>query len=315
MTTASSFENPTRDTRLETNYSEKTSRPLKWFLAIRPKTLGISVAPVIVGSVLAWYEALIWSWTAFCLTLFAALMIQAGTNLYNDAIDFERGTDTPQRLGPRRATAEGWFSSLEVKRAAYFSFILAFLSGIPLAWIGGWPIIGIGLLSLAAGYAYTGGPKPIAYSTTGEVFVFLFFGLSAVMGSYYLQAGTLSFNALFVSIAIGLLASAVLLVNNYRDLDTDVLANKLTLTHYLGRKNSQRLYTTLVLSPFALPLLMVDVPTGGWLVLTALPFAVLLIHRFNSETPGPEFNGILAQTAQLQLIFALLLSIGLVAVY
>ena len=283
-------------------------------LAIRPKTLGISVAPVIAGSVLAWHETLNWSWPTLFFTIFAALMIQVGTNLYNDAIDFERGTDTPERLGPRRATAEGWFSSLEVKRAAYISFILAFLSGIPLSWIGGWPILVIGLFSLVAGYAYTGGPKPIAYSTTGEIFVFLFFGLIAVMGSYYLQAGTLSLNALLVSIAIGLLAAAVLLVNNYRDLDTDVLANKLTLTHFLGRRHAKHLYLMLIISPFLLPLIMTNRPNGSWLVLIALPFALLLVRRFTNESPGPEFNRILAQTAQLQLIFAVLLSVGLVSI-
>lgn len=250
----------------------------------------------------------------FFITLFAALMIQAGTNLYNDAVDFERGTDTPARSGPRRATAEGWFSSVEVKRAAHISFALAFLSGIPLAWIGGWPIVVIGLLSLVAGYAYTGGPSPIAYSSTGELFVFIFFGLIAVMGSYYLQAGTLSVNTLPVSVAIGLLAAAVLLVNNYRDLDTDILANKLTLAYALGRKNSRRLYATLVLAPFGLPLLLAGTDRGGWAVLAALPLALWLVRRFTVETAGAEFNRILAHTAQLQLIYALLLCIGLAAV-
>lgn len=295
-------------------YPVKIKKHLQWFLAIRPKTLGIAVAPVIAGSVLAWYETPNWSWSTLTITLFAALMIQVGTNLYNDAVDFERGTDTPERLGPRRATAEGWFSGLEVKRAAYVSFVLAFLSGIPLSWIGGWPIVVIGLLSLLAGYAYTGGPRPIAYSTTGEIFVFIFFGLFAVMGSYYLQAGSLSINALLLSVAIGLLAAAVLLVNNYRDLDTDIRANKLTLTYFLGRKNSQRLYAILLLCPFLLPLLMRNVSGGGWPVLAALPLALLLIRRFIDETPGPKFNRLLAHTAQLQLIFALLLGIGLITV-
>jgi len=288
------------------------NRQLRWFLAIRPKTLGIALAPVIAGSVLAWVETPDGSWPTFFITLFAALMIQIGTNLYNDAVDFERGTDTPARLGPMRATAEGWFSSLEVRRAAYTSFALAFLSGIPLTWIGGWPIVIVGLISLAAGYAYTGGPKPIAYSTTGEIFVFIFFGLIAVLGSYYLQAGTLSLNALSVSIAIGLLAAAVLLVNNYRDLDTDILAGKLTLAYLLGRKNSQRLYAILLLCPFALPLLLIEAPGGSWLILAALPLALLLIRRFIKESPGAGFNKILAHTAQLQLIYTLLLSIGLV---
>lgn len=299
---------------VETVSRQTLNRILKWFFAVRPKTLGIALAPVLAGSVLAWHETAHGSWPTFFITLFAALMIQVGTNLYNDAVDFERGTDTPERLGPKRATAAGWFSSGQVKRAAFISFSLAFLSGIPLVWIGGWAIVIIGLVSLVAGYGYTGGPKPIAYSATGEIFVFIFFGLIAVMGSYYLQAGTLSFNALFVSIAVGFMAAAVMLVNNYRDLDTDILANKLTLAYYLGRKNSRRLYTILILGPFVLPLLLDEAGAGGWLVLSALPFGLLLMRRFIKGPPGPEFNRILAHTAQLQLIFTVLLSIGLAAV-
>jgi len=298
---------------LEKPYSKKIAKHSKWFLAVRPKTLGISLAPVVAGSMLAWHETQLWSWSTLVITLLAALLIQVGTNLYNDAIDCEQGIDTPERLGPKRATAEGWFSSTEVKRAATICFISAFICGIPLIWIGGWPIVIVGLLSLAAGYAYTGGPRPIAYSTTGEIFVFIFFGLFAVMGSYYLQAGSLSLNALLLSFAVGLLAAAILLVNNYRDLDTDILANKLTLAYTLGRRNSQRLYAALVLTPFILPLLMVDPPPGRWLVLAALPFALLLTHRFAKEYPGPVFNDILAHTAQLQLFYTLLLSVGLAA--
>lgn len=298
---------------MEKQHPNKMSRPVRWFLASRPKTLGISIAPVVAGSVLAWSETANWSWIKFLFTLLSALMIQIGTNLYNDAADFERGTDTKQRLGPKRATAEGWFNSAEVKRAAMVSFMIAFLSGIPLVWFGGWPIVIIGLFSLAAGYAYTGGPKPIAYSTSGELFVFIFFGLAAVMGSYYLQADALSVNALSVSIAIGVLASAVMLVNNYRDLDTDAQAQKFTLAHLLGRKRCQHLYTLLLLTPFSLPLAMENAVAGIWLVVAALPLALLLIRRFKTTAPGTEYNRILAHTAQLQLLFALLLSIGLAA--
>lgn len=285
-----------------------------WFLATRPKTLGIAIAPVMAGSALAWLDTANWSWLTLVLTLFSALAIQIGTNLYNDAVDFEHGTDTPARLGPKRASAEGWFSSDQVKLAAHISFFLALLAGIPLTRLGGWPILLIGLSSLVAGYAYTGGPKPIAYSTTGEMFVFIYFGLAAVMGSYYLQTGGLSLNALLVSIAVGSFAAAVLLVNNYRDLDTDILANKLTLAHRLGRCHSQRLYTTLVLAPFVLPLLLIDSGIGTWLILPLLPFALLLAWRFRHQSPGPDFNRTLSYTAQLQLLFVLLLIIGLMAI-
>lgn len=282
-----------------------------WFLAIRPRTLGISVAPVITGSSLAWAETSQLAWLPALAALAAALLIQIGTNLHNDAVDFERGTDTPQRLGPPRATAQGWFRATEVKRAAHLSFGLALLFGIYLVWVGGLPIVAIGLLSLVAGYAYTSGPKPIAYSATGEFFVFLFFGLAAVMGSYYLQHAPLSLNVFLAGCAIGSLAAAVLLVNNYRDLDTDEKAGKLTLAHYLGRSKSRRLYSLLLLPPFALPLSLADSSQGPWLVLAALPFALLLSYRFNAIRPGVRFNRILAHTARLQLVYSLLLGIGL----
>ncbi len=288
------------------------SRTRQWLLAIRPKTLTISVAPVMTGSALAWAVLGRIDWLTAVAALGSALLIQIGTNLYNDAADFERGADTPGRLGPERATAQGWFSADEVKWAAILSFGLAFLAGIYLAWIGGWPIVIIGLLSLIAGYAYTGGPRPIAYSATGELLVFLFFGLIAVMASYYLQAAPLSMDIVATACAIGSLAAAVLLVNNFRDLETDERADKLTLAHYLGRANSRLLYAMLVLFPFVLPWVLASIGGGKWLVLAALPLALHLLYRFYKEHPGPVFNQILARTAQLQLLYAALLSIGLI---
>ncbi len=160
------------------------------------------------------------------------------------------------------------------------------LIGLYLVWRGGWPIFAIGLTSLLAGYAYTGGPKPIAYSASGELFVFLFFGLVAVLGSYYLQTLSLSLNALAAACAIGFLAAAVLLVNNYRDLQSDRKAGKLTLTHYLGEHRSQQFYALLILAPFLLPLLLTGVGTGIWLVLLALPLAWLLLRRFLERKAG-----------------------------
>jgi 1,4-dihydroxy-2-naphthoate octaprenyltransferase len=279
---------------------------------MRPRTLGISVTPVITGSGLAWAEISGLDWVTALATLVAASMIQIGTNLYNDAADFERGADTSARLGPPRATAQGWFRIDQVKRAAHFSFSLAFLVGIYLVWVGGLPILVIGLFSLLAGYAYTSGPKPIAYSAMGELFVFIFFGLTAVAGSYYLQGAPLSPAVALSGCAIGALASAVLLVNNYRDLETDEKAGKLTLIHYLGRNRSRRLYTLFLLSPFVLPLALVDFGPGPWLVLAALPFALLLRYRFNNIAPGAGCNRILNHTARLQLIYGLLLVCGLI---
>lgn len=282
-----------------------------WLLAIRPKTLGISVVPVLVGSSLAWSDQATLQWLPALAALLAAMLIQIGTNLHNDAADFERGADTAERLGPPRATAEGWFSAPQVKQAALASFCAAFLIGIYLVWVGGWPIVTIGLLSLLAGYAYTGGPRPIAYSATGELFVFLFFGLLAVCGSYYLQTASVTLDSLICAVAIGLLAAAVLLVNNYRDLETDRRAHKLTLTHYLGRERARQLYVLLLLLPLALPVAFNQQRDGSWLVVLSLPFALWLLQRFSREPPGPGFNALLADTARLQLLYGVLLSIGL----
>lgn len=236
-----------------------------WLLTIRPKTLGISVAPVLTGTTLALAEHHTLLWSPALAALACALLIQIATNLHNDAADYERGADTPDRLGPKRATAEGWLSAAEVKRAAYGCFGLAFLIGIYLVTVGGPPIIVIGLLSLAAGYNYTGGPRPIAYSSHGELFVFIFFGLTAVMGSYYIQTLSLSLNAFLSACAIGSLAAAVLLVNNYRDMETDIKAGKLTLANHLGRCGSQRLYMLLLIIPFTLPWCYSSCQTaGGW---------------------------------------------------
>jgi 1,4-dihydroxy-2-naphthoate octaprenyltransferase len=280
-----------------------------WLLAIRPKTLSLSLVPVVVGIALAWHDTQQFVVLPALAALLAALLIQVGTNLHNDAEDFARGTDTAERLGPPRATAQGWLSSRAVMRGAYTAFGLAFLIGLYLVWRGGWPILAIGLTSLLAGWAYTGGPRPIAYSASGELFVFLFFGLVAVLGSYYLQTLDLSLPALAGASAIGLHAAAVLLVNNYRDLQSDRKAGKLTLAHYLGSRGSQVFYGVLVLTPFLLPLALRL--NAAWLVLLALPLALLLLSRFVRERPGPAFNRILARTALLQLLYGVLLSVAL----
>lgn len=290
-------------------------QPLRrWLLAARPKTLTLAATPVVTGTALAWVDAGLFAWGPALAALLAALLIQAGTNLYNDAADFERGADTPDRIGPLRATAAGWFSAGQVKRAAWLSFGAAFLLGIYLAWVGGWPIVALGLLSLISGWAYTGGPRPLAYTTgVSELFVWLFFGLGAVMGSYYLQTGALSWSAFLAGTALGLLAAAVLVVNNYRDLDADRRAGRQTLAVVLGRPATRLEYAALMATPFLLlPLLSGSLESpGGLLPLLLLPWAGRLLWRFFRDPPGPGFNRLLAQTAQFQTGFGLLLSIGL----
>ena len=285
-----------------------------WLLAIRPRTLSISVVPVMVGTALAWAEHQLFAWVTLLATLGGSLLIQIGTNLHNDAADFERGADTPQRLGPRRVSAEGWLKPAQVRRAAHFSFAGAFVLGLYLVWLGGWPIVVLGLLSLASAYAYTGGPRPVAYTPLGELFVFLFFGLAAVTGSFYLQTHQWSWNALLSGAAVGLPAAAVLLINNYRDLDTDRYAGKQTLAVVLGRPAIRYFYAALLLlAPFAtLPLLGQDL--GG--VMLALPWlslvpAVFLIRRLWYTRIDKRLNHLLAQTAQWQLLFGTLLCMAL----
>ncbi|MBS1129345.1 MAG: 1,4-dihydroxy-2-naphtoate prenyltransferase [Proteobacteria bacterium] len=281
-----------------------------WFLACRPKTLSVSLSPVLVGTAVAWHDSGTLLWLPLLAAALGAAFIQIGTNLFNDVGDFLRGTDTPGRLGPKRATAEGWLTAGKVKAGAWLSFALAFLCGIYLVWHGGWPIVAIGLASLAAGWAYTGGPKPIAYGPLGEVFVFIFFGLVAVGGSHYLQTLNLTPMALLAAVLVGIHAAAVITVNNYRDLDGDATNGKNTLAVRLGRPATRHIYMLEIIAPYALlPLL----GSLGWLAalpLLSLPLALKLIRRFHHEAPGPVFNNILAATAGLQLTFALLLSLA-----
>jgi 1,4-dihydroxy-2-naphthoate octaprenyltransferase len=265
-----------------------------------------------VGTSLAYADTGVIVWLPLLVALAAAMLIQIGTNLHNDVSDFERGADGSERIGPPRATASGWLAPAAVHRAALACFVVAVLMGVYLVWYGGWPIFFLGVSSVAAGWAYTGGPRPIAYSALGELFVWLFFGLGAVMGSYYLQTLGLSAVAFLAAAMIGLFAAAVIVVNNYRDLDADRKIGKNTLAVRIGRTGSKLEYALLMSLPFLL-LLMLGHYKGVWLSALTLPWAIFLISRFWREAPGPAFNRILAQTAQLQLGFGFLFCMGLLS--
>ncbi|MCW8933023.1 MAG: 1,4-dihydroxy-2-naphthoate polyprenyltransferase [Gammaproteobacteria bacterium] len=283
-----------------------------WWLAIRPKTLSISVTPVLLGSALSWESHGLFSILTFIVILVSALCIQIGTNLYNDAADFEKGADTEERLGPQRAAQQGWLNAQQIKLGAFISFLIAFIAGIYLVWLGGITIIILGLLSIMCGYAYTAGPKPIAYSPFGELFVLIFFGFAAVGGTFYLQAHTINLSVLFIASTIGSLAAAILLVNNYRDLDGDRKVNKLTLVHYTGRAMAQKIYIAMIIYPYLL--LFTLLSDYSWLILLSiisLPIAIKLIKYFLKLEISSELNHVLAKTAQLQLIYTLFLSLGL----
>jgi 1,4-dihydroxy-2-naphthoate octaprenyltransferase len=284
---------------------------LRWLSAARPKTLPLAVTPVIGALLLALAQTGRMAPFTALATLLAAACIQIGTNLYNDAKDYERGTDTEDRLGPPRAAAQGWFTSTQVKRAAHLVFLTSFLLGLLLVLRGGWPILLLGVAAIAAGYAYTGGPRPIAYGPYGELFVLCFFGIAAVAGSYYLQTLSLSAGAISLGIALGLPAAAVLLLNNYRDFDTDRTAGRRTLCHVLGRPAARGVYAGLLLAPIGL-MLWGGLPGSTWPVLAAIPLAVALTQRLYDAADGRELNALLARTAQYQMLLVLLYAAGLV---
>jgi len=277
---------------------------------VRPRTLPISLVPVLVGTSLAWLQTHALNVSVMVVALLASALIQIGTNLQNDVGDFRRGADRHGRLGPPRATTLGWLSPREVQAAATMSFAAAISLGAFLVWVGGWPILVVGLASVAAGAAYTSGPLPIAYTRLGEMFVFVFFGVVAVSGSYYLQVLGMTADAMIAGAMVGMLAAAVLVVNNARDIDSDRGAGKRTLAVRLGPRFSRTQYSVLLLAPFA-----VAPALGGtfmWLPLLLLPRALGLVRRMWSETPGPAFNPLLADTVQLQVGFGALLCLAAV---
>lgn len=282
-----------------------------WLAATRPRTLTLAAAPVLAGTALAWAEGATPSWTPAILALISAMAIQIGSNLHNDVSDWERGNDREDRLGPLRVTAAGWLSAQQVRNAAYAAFAFALLLGIYLVVLGGWPILAIGCASLVAARAYSGGKRPISHTPFGELFACIFFGLLAVIGCYWLQASRISSAALFTGAIIGFPAAAVLLVNNLRDIATDLRAGRRTLAAFLGERGARRAYALLMLLPYAgIPFLAFMVGQGAWLALVALPFCGLLIRSVLQGMSGTALNAVLAGTAQCAFGFAVLLSLG-----
>jgi 1,4-dihydroxy-2-naphthoate octaprenyltransferase len=290
------------------------SNAASWLMAARPRTLSLSMTPIAVGASLAWATHREVRWLAVLAALVGSALIQIGTNLHNDAADSERGGDGPDRVGPPRVTASGLLSAHAVKSGATASFAGAALIGIYLVSVGGRPILILGLLSIVSGWAYTGGPRPIAYTPLGELFVIVFFGLGAVAGTYWLCAARLGAAPIEGGLAIGLLTAAVLLVNNRRDVEADARVGRRTLPIVVGPTATVWIYAALMAIPFALlPLIARALPHGRvWPALVALPPTLALIHRFALEPPGRGFNRILVRTVQIQLLFALLLCVGLV---
>jgi len=281
-------------------------------MAARPRTLPAAVAPVLVGTALAWSEGSL-DWLAFAAALLGALFIQVGTNLSNDYSDARRGADTEERLGPVRVTAGGLVPPRQVLIATYASFGLAVVFGIYLIAVAGPVLLLIGAASILAGVLYTGGPRPYGYEGLGEVFVFTFFGLVAVTGSYYVQRLSLEWEAFALAVPVGLLASAILVVNNVRDLDTDRQAGKRTLAVRLGRERTRHLFTAMIVLAYVTALVpWLFGSLGPWvlLILLTLPIAVPLVRTVSTHSDGPTLNEALARTGMLEFAFCVLLSAG-----
>lgn len=283
-----------------------------WGLAIRLRTLPAAAAGVVTGSALAWRDGF-FRLDAAVVCLFTALLLQIGSNLANDVFDFERGTDTAERLGPVRVTQAGLLTPSQVKMGMFVVFGLAALLGLYLAWLGGWPIVLLGLAAILSAIAYTGGPFPLGYYGLGDLFVFLFFGLAAVAGTYYVQAGSVSAAAWWMGIPLGLIITAILVVNNLRDLENDRKAGKHTLAVMFGERASKTQYLICMVGAYlVIPLaaLLGVIPWLSMITWILLPLAVRAA-RIVFTQKGRALNAALARTGQVALLFSILFWIGL----
>jgi 1,4-dihydroxy-2-naphthoate polyprenyltransferase len=285
-----------------------------WLMAARPRTLPAAIAPVLVGTAAAVLSSDRFRAGAFVAALVGSVFIQVGTNLANDYSDARRGADDVDRLGPVRVTAQGLVVPRRVLIATWIAFGIAVAAGIYLATVAGPVILAVGAVSILAGVLYTGGPRPYGYEGLGELFVFLFFGLVAVNGSYYVQVERVDSLPFYLSILIGLLATAILVVNNLRDIDTDARVGKRTLAVRIGRLRTRRLYAVLLLAAYLLlpvALWAGDGPALGLLALLSLPLAPPVMRMVGTRNDGPSLNGALAGTGTLLAAYSVLLSAGL----
>jgi 1,4-dihydroxy-2-naphthoate octaprenyltransferase len=269
---------------------------------------------VLVGTALAQGQDDVFKPLRFVCALIGSIFIQIGTNLANDYSDARRGADTEDRLGPVRVTAGGLMPPATVLRGVYVAFGIAVLSGVYLIAVAGWGLLIVGIASIIAGVMYTGGPKPYGYEGLGEVFVFLFFGVVAVVGSYYVQVEKFEWEAFALSVPIGLLASAIMVVNNVRDIDTDRRAGKRTLAVRVGRRRARVLYATMIGLAYVAPIVIaLTSDLGGWIILALVtaPLALPLIRTLFTRTDGPSLNKVLAGTGQLLALYSVVLSAGL----
>ncbi|WP_247728384.1 1,4-dihydroxy-2-naphthoate polyprenyltransferase [Halovivax limisalsi] len=304
------------------------SRFRAWVMAARPQTLPAAVAPVLVGTGLALHEH-VFDARAALVAMAGAALIQIGTNFANDYYDARRGADTDEREGFTRVTQAGLIPARRVKFAMLTTFALAILTGTYLVYVGGLPVVVIGLASVFAGWAYTGGPYPLGYHGLGEVFVFVFFGLVAVAGTFYVQAaatlagplpttipnGTITAESLVAGLPVACLSSAILVVNNLRDIETDAAAGKRTLAVRLGERKTEYEYVLLIAAAYAVPFWFWQFSTAfsAWVLapLVTIPHAALLA-RYVREMDGVDLNWALERTGLLTALYAVTFAGGMI---
>ena len=282
-------------------------------LAIRPRTLPAAAAGIVMGAALAWRDGF-FRLDASLVCLFTALLLQIGSNLANDVFDFERGTDTAERLGPTRVTQAGMLTPRQVKAGMAVVFGLSAVLGLYLAWLGGWVIIVMGIAAILSAIAYTGGPFPLGYHGLGDIFVFIFFGLASVAGTYYIQAGAVTPAVWLMTVPPGLIVTAILVVNNLRDLDHDRKAGKHTLAVRLGEEGTKIQYIACMAIAYLALIPTIGLNLIPWTTLLAwlsLPLAVQATKVVLTQK-GRPLNMALAETGQTALVFSLLFWISLI---
>ena len=284
-----------------------------WWLALRPATLAAAVAPVLAGTAVAVHETGARPWAGLA-ALVIALALQIGVNLANDYSDFVRGADTPERIGPLRASASGIVAPERVRLAAIASFAVAGITGVALSLATDWRLIFVGAACLLAAWLYTGGPKPYGYLGLGEVFVFIFFGLVATIGTVYVQELRATPLAVLAGCGIGFMATAILVLNNIRDIETDAAAGKRTLATRIGRRPTLVLLLLLVCAAFAVPIVILATRLAGVTIMAmhfGIPIAAVPVRTAFATRSGPELVGALKRMAGAELAYALLMTLGL----
>ncbi|WP_233231243.1 1,4-dihydroxy-2-naphthoate polyprenyltransferase [Silvanigrella aquatica] len=291
---------------------------IPWFLASRPKTLTAAFTPIFVGTAVAMValkpsgEKV--NWNLSLLALLASIFIQIGTNFVNDALDFKKGADNDKRIGPKRVAQSGLLTPKQVIFGGFLSFFIAILFGLPLVFQGGIFILAIGIISLICGYLYTGGPYPLAYVGLGELFVILFFGLAAVGGVFYIHTGYFTLPAFVAGLQIGLLATVLISINNFRDFKGDKTVGKMTLAARFGKKFARFEIVSLFSMTYLLNIFWIyeGHRAAALLSFLSLPIAILVINGILFQEPSKIFNKYLGMSALVQIIFGILMGIGFI---